>query len=69
MKIAKELQYKALTTDQVKQIEEVKQGLSIALNTIKENCPESREKSLAITKLEEAVMWASKSISHTTGGK
>jgi len=25
-------------------------------------CPESREKSLAITKLEEAVMWANASI-------
>ena len=25
-------------------------------------CPESREKSLAMTKLEECVMWASKSI-------
>lgn len=26
-------------------------------------CPESREKSLAMTKLEEAVMWANASIS------
>lgn len=26
------------------------------------NCPPSREKSLAITKLEEAVMWANASI-------
>lgn len=29
---------------------------------INETCPESREKSLAITKLEEAVMWANASI-------
>lgn len=26
------------------------------------NCPDSRERSLAITKLEEAVMWANASI-------
>lgn len=29
---------------------------------IDEKCPNSREKSLAITKLEEAVMWANASI-------
>lgn len=29
---------------------------------IEENCPDSREKSLAMTKLEEAVMWANASI-------
>lgn len=30
--------------------------------TIQMNCPESREKSLAITKLEECIMWASAAI-------
>ena len=30
--------------------------------TINELCPESRERSLAFTKLEEAVMWANASI-------
>lgn len=30
--------------------------------TIYEFCPESREKALAMTKLEEAVMWANASI-------
>ena len=29
---------------------------------INDNCPESREKSLAMTKLEECVMWANASI-------
>ena len=33
--------------------------LSTLLNT---HCPDSREKSLAMTKLEEAVMWANASI-------
>ena len=27
-------------------------------------CPDSRERSLALTRLEEALMWAVKSISH-----
>ena len=29
---------------------------------IQENCPDSREKSLAITKLEESVFWANAAI-------
>lgn len=29
---------------------------------IKDNCPESRERSLAFTKLEECVMWANAAI-------
>ena len=29
---------------------------------IEEHCPESRERSLSITKIEEAVMWANASI-------
>lgn len=29
---------------------------------INENCPESREKSLALTKIDEAVMWANAAI-------
>lgn len=31
-------------------------------------CPESREKALAITKIEEAVMWANASIARSSGG-
>jgi hypothetical protein len=34
-------------------------ALAVLLN---DACPESRERSLAITKLEEAVMWANASI-------
>lgn len=30
--------------------------------TLKESCPDSREKSLAMTKLEECVMWGNASI-------
>ena len=41
----------------------VRQSARDLANTINELCPEGREKSLAITKIEEAVMWANKSIS------
>ena len=36
-------------------------GLTLA-NEINELCPDSREKSLAVTKLEEVIMWANASI-------
>ena len=34
---------------------------------IAELCPDSREKSLAVTKLEEAIMWANASIARSGG--
>ena len=34
---------------------------------INEYCPDSREKSLALTKIEEAVMWANASIAREEG--
>lgn len=33
---------------------------------IDENCPDCREKSLAMTKIEEAVMWANAGIARNT---
>ena len=40
-------------------IRDTAKGLAMLIN---DNCPDSREKSLAITKLEECVMWANASI-------
>jgi len=40
-------------------IRDVAKGLAMVIN---DNCPDSREKSLAISKLEECVMWANASI-------
>lgn len=34
---------------------------------VEERCPNSREKSLAMTKLEESVMWANASIARNGG--
>ncbi|MDA1742227.1 MULTISPECIES: Acb2/Tad1 domain-containing protein [Bacillus cereus group] len=47
---------------QVEKFKDIRnEGLHFA-NLIDSNCPNSREKSLALTKLEEAVMWANASI-------
>ena len=40
-------------------IRDTAKALAMLLN---DNCPDSREKSLAITKLDECVMWANASI-------
>lgn len=39
-------------------------GKSLAL-LINKHCPDNREKSLAITKLEESIMWANASIARS----
>ena len=43
-------------------IEGVRQYAKQLAEVINEICPDSREKSLAMTKLEEVVMWANASI-------
>lgn len=40
-------------------IREIAKGLAMFID---DHCPDSREKSLAMTKLEECVMWANASI-------
>lgn len=52
-----------VTTDQQKRIEEVRKSFYDVLLTINDNVLDSREKSLAITKIEEACMWAVKAVS------
>jgi hypothetical protein len=48
--------------DQVQRYEEIRnRGLKLA-ELFDDLCPESREKSLALTKVEEAVMWANAAI-------
>lgn len=54
--------YHAPKENQPHRYEEIREhAYSFAL-IITEDCPESREKSLALTKLEEAVMWANAAI-------
>lgn len=47
---------------QPKKYEDIRGTGLIFADVINELCPDSREKSLAITKLEECVMWANAAI-------
>lgn len=54
--------YHAPKGDQPKRYEEIRR-MALALATVVHgSCPESHEKSLALTKIDEAVMWANAAI-------
>ena len=54
--------YHAPKGNQTQRYEDIRQwGWHLAV-FIDENCPDSREKSLAITNLEQAIMWANAAI-------
>lgn len=48
--------------------QEVRRACLAAAKTIDGIAPDGREKALAITKLEEAMMWANAAIARNTGG-
>lgn len=48
--------------DQKERIANIRQAMSLIYNAIDGNCKDSRETSLAYTKLEEAQFWAIKGI-------
>lgn len=48
--------------DQPDRYDNLRRNFLALANIINKYCPDSREKSLAITKLEEAVMWANAAI-------
>lgn len=52
-----------ITEEQKEKINKIRLGFSDIYNCIEKLCENSREKSLAITKLEEAQFWAIKGIS------
>jgi hypothetical protein len=47
---------------QVERYTAIRENARNLAHMINEECPDSREKSLALTKLEEAVMWANAAI-------
>ena len=60
--IEKAFKYHAPKNNQPKRYEDIRaKGKELAV-MIDEYCPDSREKSLAMTKIEEAVMWANAAI-------
>ena len=54
--------YHAPKNDQQARYESIRNMAKTVANCIEMLCPDSREKSLAFTKLEESVMWANASI-------
>ena len=54
--------YHAPKEGQPERYERIRYKAKMLAAYINENCPDSREKSIAFTKLEEAVMWANASI-------
>jgi hypothetical protein len=55
-------EYQRPNAEQVERIEKVRQGCKALYDTLLENVQSSRERSLALTKLEEVSMWANKAI-------
>jgi hypothetical protein len=62
MNLKNNFTYHPPTEHQVSQYEEIRDQAHRFARLIQDCCPDSREKSLAITKLEECVMWANASI-------
>lgn len=54
--------YHAPHRNQLERYEQLREYVHDLAKRINDMCPDSREKSLAITKLEECVMWANASI-------
>ena len=54
--------YHAPKEDQIARYTEIRQNAKLTAELFDKLCPDSREKSLDMTKLEEAVMWANASI-------
>ena len=61
-RIESDFTYHAPTTEKIKRHEAVRDAGHAMAIAIISHCPESRELSLALTKIEEAVMWANAAI-------
>jgi len=60
--IEKAFTYHAPKADQPGRYEQIRSQAKTLANTLAQCCPPSRELSLAMTKLEEVVMWANAAI-------
>lgn len=62
MEIEKNFTYHSPKGDQPERYTKIRAKAKELAELLNEVCPDSREKSLAFTKLEESVMWANASI-------
>lgn len=61
-RILKSLTTQICNDSQIVSMEEIRGSAGTLAGVILEQCPSSRERSLALTHLEEVVMWACKSV-------
>ena len=62
-RLHKRIKPRELKSTQIAVVERFRELYSDLIYFIEDNCKDSRETSLAITKLEESLMWLTKSIS------
>lgn len=62
MPIDKPYAYHKPSEDGMKKITALREAFSVVERAIKENCPPSRQQSVAITELETSAMWAIKAV-------
>lgn len=65
--VARNFTYHPPTDEQVGHYKEIRSKARELAELVEARCPNSREKSLAMTKLEESVMWANASIARNGG--
>ena len=61
-RLRKDFTYHAPLPNQIPRYEEIRDYARTFASTLLKDCPPSRERSLALTALEEAVMWVNASI-------
>lgn len=61
-RINKNFTYYSPNSEQITKYSQIRSNAKELAHLLDSVCPESREKSIAMTKLEEAVMWANASI-------
>lgn len=66
--LIKRFTYHPPVGNQPQKYENIRRNALAFAELIDAMCPDSREKSLAITSLEESVMWANASIARNEGG-
>jgi len=67
-KRVKAFKYHPPKENQIERYGLIRNTANLLAAELNENCPESREKSLAMTKLEEVVMWANAAIARNETG-
>ena len=67
LEITKMFSFHSVSDEQKKVMEELTKKFIELAQLVNDSCPDSREKSLAMTKLQEAKMFASSSIAQASG--